>query len=551
MGEQVAVASADAAQSSRRRVAAVVLPELLEELAVGHAGPPTPGPLGVVVVEQRAEPSALPSTAILDGANAAARRLGVRKGQTLNEARALASRLVVHQLGREQIIAALGRVAEAALGFGAPVAIAVPGWGAADEPVPDTVWVEVSGSAHLFGGESALLTQLGSVVRGMGHVTRVAAAEGPRLAQALARWSPTARRPQVKCALDTPGQVAALPVACLPLPLEQISWLVRLGILTWGDLAELPRASAAARLGEHASEVLDLCEGRDQLPLTAYEPVRVLEEVASFDDALSGLQPLLFALRGLVYRISARLAGRGEAAQELTLQIQHDAGVARFRRVAPLTKLDFELASPLWKQEELFRVVVSRLEKTELLAPTAELRLLVPVITRAVTQQLELGRVASGLVAPQFEALPVLLAELAADVGKQQVGVLECVDSHRPEAKSRLAALVGGPRRARRSRRRAQQQELRLVQEPTRLFSPPVPLRADLRVGATLTLGHELYSIERLSFEYRLDGAEWWSSYGARRDYLRLWLAGAAGGIEALVFVDRKTGARFLQAIVD
>jgi len=551
MGEEVEVASALAPQVARRRVAAVVLPELLEELAVGHAGPPTPGPRGVVVVEQHAEPNELAATALLDGANAAARRLGVRKGQTLNEARALASRLIVHQVSRDQITAALGRVAEAALGFGATVAIEVSGLAAADASVPDTVWVEVGGSAHLFGGESALLTQLGSVVRGMGHVTRVAAAEGPRLARALARWSAAAKSPQVQRALDTPGQVAALPVAGLPLPQEQVSWLVRLGILTWGDLAELPRASAAARLGEHSSEVLDLCAGRDPLPLLAYEPARVLEEVASFDDALSGSQPLLFALRGLVYRLSARLAGRGEAAQELTLQLHHDAGVARFRRVAPLTELGFELASPLWREEELFRVIVSRLERTELLAPTAEMRLLVPVITRAVTQQLELGRVASGLVAPRFEALPVLLAELAADVGKQQVGVLECVDAHRPEAKSRLVSLLGGARRARRPRRRAQQQELRLVNEPTRLFSPPVPLQTDLRVGATLTLGHELYSIERLSFEYRLDGTEWWSAYGARRDYLRLWLAGATGGIEALVFVDRKTGERFLQAIVD
>jgi hypothetical protein len=158
--------------------------------------------------------------------------------------------------------------------------------------------------------------------------------------------------------------------------------------------------------------------------------------------------------------------------------------------------------------------------------------------------------VASGLVAPQFEALPVLLAELAADVGKQQVGVLECVDSHRPEAKSQLVPLVGRARRSRR-RRRAQKPGLRLAVEPTRLFSPPVPLRTELRVGATLSLGRQLYSIEQLSFEHRLDGTEWWSPYGARRDYLRLWLSGVEGGLEALVFVDRKTGARFLQAIVD
>jgi len=36
-----------------------------------------------------------------------------------------------------------------------------------------------------------------------------------------------------------------------------------------------------------------------------------------------------------------------------------------------------------------------------------------------------------------------------------------------------------------------------------------------------------------------------------RRDYLRLWLKNPNGGLEALVYVERETGRRFLQAVAD
>ena len=56
-----------------------------------------------------------------------------------------------------------------------------------------------------------------------------------------------------------------------------------------------------------------------------------------------------------------------------------------------------------------------------------------------------------------------------------------------------------------------------------------------------------------LAVERRLAGIEWWAKtpLGVSRDYWRLWLQGASGGCEALAFVDRKTGQRYLQAIYD
>ena len=89
-----------------------------------------------------------------------------------------------------------------------------------------------------------------------------------------------------------------------------------------------------------------------------------------------------------------------------------------------------------------------------------------------------------------------------------------------------------------------------LPSPPTRLLPHPVELSSVISAGSTLVLGHTLYTIERLRFEQRLDAVEWWSRAVAR-DYLRLWLHSESGGMEALVYVDRHSGRRFLQAVGD
>jgi protein ImuB len=526
------------------------------------AEPPGRIPVGVGGRDTNHQPEASDAQEIkptheLAAVNAAARRYGVRDGQTIAEASALCGHLVVRAVAEPSVEHALGRVAEAALAFGATVSI----------EAPDTVWVDISGAAHLFGGEDALAVELVSRVRAMGHAARVAIASGPRLAQAFARWGQRSlaerlgeRGTLVVPATQSAELAAELPVAALPLDTERASWLVRLGVLTLGDLAALPRAAAASRLGDQAGAVLDLCAGRDTTPLVAYEPPAVLTEETTWDEPVGGVQPLLFVLRGLVSRMSARLSGRGQAAQVVELVLHYDRSIARLRGAEPTLRLRFDLAAPLWREAELSRVIAARLERTELDAPTLGVGLEVPSLVRAVARQLDLSRVAGGVLAGSrgLEALPVLLAELGADLGKGSVGVLRQVDAHRPESRSRLGSALSALRG-----RKGNAPGLRkggtgvprpltgLPRAPTRLLSAPVPLRAPIRAGAVLTLDQRLYTIERVAFEQRLSSVEWWTRAPVDRDYLRLWLESPEGGIEALVYVDRESGRRYLHAVVD
>jgi protein ImuB len=570
-----------------RRVLALVLPELLCELAEkrllwglqrGKAKPPlgvvlvtsaAPNRPGQAVQAAQAQPSAaseakpIDATAKLSAVNESARRYGVREGQSIAEACALVSSLVVREVSSAEVLETLGCIAEVGLSLGATVGV----------EAPDTVCVDITGSAHLQGGEIALGCEFANRVRGMGHSVRVAISDGPRLARAFAHWfTPAAADPEDRgvCVVPSAHTVAAfatLPINALPLPGDTAAWFVRLGVFTIGELCALPRQALGSRLGESAASISELCAGRDRTPLVAYTPERTITESTSWDDPITGNQPLLFVLGGLVSRVSARLTGRGEAAHSLVLTLLYDPAIARFRGEKPEQVLNFKLAAPLHRAEELRRILSARVARTKLGAPSLGMRLSVPKLLPAVARQLELSQVMAGVTvgATASDEIPVLIAELVAELGEDKVGTLKLVDSHRPEAKSILtpatvdAAPITrvGTKKAKARLAplaplaRAEPSFAELPGAPTRLLTEPCELHGPLRVGVSVAIDRSLYTIEHLRFEQRLDAVEWWGHAPVKRDYVRLWLQGSSGGFEAVAYVDRTSGRRFLHALAD
>ena len=309
--------------------------------------------------------------------------------------------------------------------------------------------------------------------------------------------------------------------------------------------------------------------------MIAYTPERSVSEGSAWDEPVTGNEPLLFVLGGLVSRVSARLTGRGEAAHSLVLSITYDPAIARFRGEKAEQVLRFKLAAPLHRAEEMRRILSARLSRTKLTAPSLGMRLSVPKLLPAVARQLELSQVLAGVTmsAGADDEIPVLIAELSAELGEENVGTLKLVDSHRPEAKSKLSPAqleressshgARGKRSARGKKvglsgipdgarlRKTEPSFAELPGAPTRLLTEPCELHAPLRVGVSVAIDRSLYTIEHLRFEQRLDAVEWWGHAPVTRDYVRLWLQGSSGGFEAVAFVDRMTGRRYLHALAD
>jgi protein ImuB len=321
-------------------------------------------------------------------------------------------------------------------------------------------------------------------------------------------------------------------------------------------LCALPKQALGSRLGDMAASVSELCAGRDRAPLSAYTPERTISESSVWDEPVTGNEPLLFVLGGLVSRVSARLTGRGEAAHSLVLTIWYDPAIARFRAEKSEQVLRFKLAAPLHRSDEMRRILSARLARTKLGAPSLGIRLSIPKLLPRVARQLELSQVLSGVTvsAAADDEIPVLMAELAADLGEDKVGTLKLIDSHRPEAKSKLSPGIESATRldSKKARlRKTQPSFAELPGAPTRLLTEPFELHAPLRVGVSVALDRSLYTIEHLRFEQRLDDVEWWGQAPVKRDYVRLWLQGTSGGFEAVAYVDRMTGRRYLHALAD
>lgn len=548
--------------ATQRRVLALVMPALLIELAEPrglHGSGATKKlrarhpelPVGVVLDEAKPDtPLRSEANSVLSQVNESARRLGIREGQSLVEAKALASRLIIRSVAAQALEAGLARIAEVGLGYGSLAAFSAP----------DTVWIDVTGVAHLFGGEANLAAELIGQIREAGHRVRVAISDGPVLAQSFARFGePVGDTGIIVPSERTRSEVARLPVRALNLPVELESWFFRLGIVTLADMMALPSSALGARLGERAERVLALLAGQDPTPLVRYEPPRVLIEETTWEEPVDGREPLLFVLRGLVARISARLRGRGEAASALTLRILSDLGVARLQGAPASTVLQFSLPKPLYREAELRRIIGSRLERIVLQAPSLGLRLEATNLAESSPRQLELGSLLSGARTDALDELSIVLAELAAEIGQDRIGVLKTFDSHRPELTSKLvsAQKAGVPATRLKKARPPLSLTIRTragappgIREWNRLLTHPVPLKAPLRVGSSVLIDRRLLIIESVRFEQRLEAVEWWSR-AIDRDYLRVVLRDGTSLCEALVYVDRETDQQFLQGILD
>ena len=211
----------------------------------------------------------------------------------------------------------------------------------AEEP-PEGLMVDLTGCAHLFGGEPGLLAEVEADCARLGLTVRAGIADTPGAAWALARYagrasgaaarsgddidqearatrSRAARRrhwekggpaPQVAPLAASAARIAPvggvraaigpLPVAALRLDDSAVADLVRLGLRRIEDLSGQPRAALARRFGAMLVRRLDQAMGTEPEPITPAKPpdhfaVRLTlpEPIGLEDDMLAAVDRLL------------------------------------------------------------------------------------------------------------------------------------------------------------------------------------------------------------------------------------------------------------------
>jgi protein ImuB len=268
-----------------------------------------------------------------------------------------------------------------------------------------------------------------------------------------------------------------------------------------------------------------------------YVPETLPEESLELEAPAESAEPLLFVLKRLADRVSARLGGRGLGATRLKLTLRLDPR-GEERVAVPLsqpTAVVSRWLGPL--KEHLFTL--------RLLGPVTGLRLAAVEVAPVAVEQLAFGDRPEALA-----ALEGVLARLAVRLGEDALFAAEPVDRHRPERAYR-AVPFGGPGGRRPARVRAGARpapEAGVEQRPTRLLPAP-ELVVAVGEGGRLTalrVGGRERAVLAFEGPERLAG-EWW---GERydRDYYRVRLEGLG---DCWVFREGADGRLFLHGFFD
>jgi protein ImuB len=443
----------------------------------------------------------------LVGVDAQAARLGLGVGLTLADAQARQPSLVVCDAEPEVEARLLMRVADACARFTPLVAL----------DGRDGLMLDVSGVAHLFGGEEGLVAEVEARLTRQGLTVAPGLADSPRAAWALARFSHRRIAPAGLAGKDFARLYHDMPAAALGLDAETCADMARAGLRRIGDLAMRPRAPIAARFGAEVIARLDALAGDERGAISPRFCAPDLSVERRFASPIATSEAAFVALARLADDLAALLERQGKGARRLELML--------FRVDGGAQRIAVGAGRPLAEAQAMARLFAERLaggdkEEIDTGFGIDLMRLSCLVAERIAPAQGEWERLEESAGA---RALADLVDRLSARLGTRRVTRLEFVAAHLPEqAFAAAPAALGDARLAGQGERAAPADA---PTRPLRLFERPEPIEtlAEVPDGPPLRFRWRrvLHEVAAIEGPERI-AAPWWRRPGApTRDYFR------------------------------
>lgn len=461
----------------------------------------------------------------LSAVNRAAETAGIMAGQSLADARAIWPSLAVSpaepfadRQGLRALARWLGRYGIARNAYGL-VAESASGhrlrcYG---------LWVDISGVAHLYGGEAALLSDLEARLRLLGLTARAGLADTLGAAHALA-WHGGPSR------FAPPGEtlpaIARLPVAALRLDQPCVHLLHRLGFKQIGALAQVPRMALERRFrsakdGQRVLLRLDQALGVQPEPRRPLVEPPILSVQQAYPEPLISSAALENEVAALVIGFCSRLDAAGVGVQAVRLVLYRcdgsaaDVAIGLARAVSSPQHVQHLLAEKLGHLDLGFGVDLLSLEAVRVQKLNAS--------QVSLTQACDAG--VAGLGAQ-------LIDRLVNRLGAEGVSRIEPRATHWPErCDERVGALTGSMKAANAwAAFGAKSRAASAVARPALLLAPPEPIAvmAEIPEGAPVrfTWRRVAHKVARAAGPERIE-AEWWRQLPAHvparsRDYYAL-----------------------------
>jgi protein ImuB len=455
-----------------------------------------------------------------------AERLGVRIGQTLAEAKAILPKAVFLPADFVADRDALCQLALECQRF-------TPLVGLEDGAHPESLFCEVTGCTHLWGGEPQFLDTVGDYWRKRGFQIQLALTSAMCASWALAHTSKTS----LVAAGDEEPALSGLSVAALRLPSVVLESLEALGIWTIGDVLSLPRESLASRFGailpQRLGQVLGfipetfICE-RLKEPLTVFREWEV-----PIDDR----NTLTLLCRRMLEELLSMAGRQGMGLQELEGELRAETG--------PIS-IEIRLVEPTQDDRHLAQLVELQLERQTWTGGIVAIRWTAHKLGRSEQAQGSwFGDEAQTRASRAFNGL---VERLSSRLDSKAVLRVEVVPDAQPEHADRLVPWM--------SLQSPESDSFTLSPEqsrarPFRLLGAPQPIEVASVVpdGPPLRMvwKRENCRVVRSWGPERI-ATGWWRAQDVERDYYR---AEWEDGTHVWIYRDQRNGHWFLHGFFD
>jgi protein ImuB len=503
-----------------RRLLAIWLPYLSTE-RIAH---PRRGDLPLVTVATQNNARTIMAV------DPAAAAQGLTPGLKLPDARALVPGIVAMPADPAADAACLSRLAAWCLRYSPST---TPDGPPGQSGQGGGLWIDISGAAHLLGGEARLAADVINRLAALGFAARVAIADTPGAAWALARFA-SAGPDDIRIA--SPGRTQAaldpLPPAALRLSPAAVETLERLGLRRIADLHDAPRTGLAARFGDEVTRRLDQALGRAFEPISPQAPPARWRAQLAFAEPLFAPEDVARVAHHLLTALSSQLAAAELGARTLDLRY--------YRADGTLASASIGTSRPTRDPAALARLFAEQFDTIDpgfgIEAATLDAPCVEPLLPAQPGLSLTSpGRIEAALAAgAELPDLAPLIDRLINRLGDDAVLRLETRERHIPEEAVRFCSLSAAKTRtvARPltptllSPRDAAARPLRLLRRPEAIdVTAPVPDDPPLQ----FRWRHLVHRVTGAEGPERLS-PEWWRYWDRKarapsretRDYYRV-----------------------------
>jgi protein ImuB len=446
----------------------------------------------------------------------AARALGALPGMALTQVRAATPDIAVRDADPAGDHADLSALAVALARRWSPV-VALSD--------PDGLFIDLTGVAHLHGGETAMAQRIVRLLARLGFAARIGIADSAGAAWGLARHATGGKVVRL-----VPGAgiapLAPLPVAALRIDDATQELLRRLGVETVGALVALPRAPLVRRFGRTVALRIDQASGHAAEPLDPVVPGTPIAVEQRFAEPLLTADPIAHWLTQLIDRLATDLAAQGRGCRVLLL--------AATRVDAAVQTLRIGFSRPVREPAHMLRLLLRQIERID---PGFGIEALALHVLRHGPLGAE--ALARDLADGERTDLAPLVDTLVNRIGPRRLWRTRAVESDVPERSVASAAPLDqdAPAAPRLRREDVRLLDTRAVDHPwhvrwprpVRLLHRPEPIDHVLaempdRPPLRFTWRGETHRVVRGDGPERIAG-EWWQRSGERdavRDYFRV-----------------------------